>query len=104
LNLDQFLHWLGQIYGTTETELDCEQFQAILPAYVEHELAGSAPEERFAGVGPHLNQCPDCAEEYQGLRAVLELEAQGRLPRAEELLAQFEEPERAHDEGVPVGD
>jgi hypothetical protein len=104
LNLERFLHWLGQIYATTDSEPDCEQFHAILPAYVEIELAGDDPAERYPGMRAHLAQCPDCAEEHRGLRAILELEAQGRLPQVDESLAQFEEAEPAHDEGVPVGD
>ncbi len=85
-----FLHWLNQIYATTEPEIDCDNLQALLPAYVDFEVAGDDPGNRLAQVKAHLAQCPNCAEEYQGLRAVAELEAQGRLPTVEESLAQFE--------------
>jgi anti-sigma factor RsiW len=97
---DRLLKWLNQVYTTTEAEIDCDQLQAMLPAYVEFELSGSdgaEAEERAAKVRAHLAQCPDCAEEYQGLKAAVALEAQGRLPSAEESLAKFEA-----ETGAPV--
>jgi hypothetical protein len=103
LDREQFFRWLDQIYATTEGEFDCERFQALLPAYVECEVGGQAPAERYPGASAHLAQCPDCAEEYEGLRLVARLEAEGRLPQAEESLAAFEEAP-AREEGLPVGD
>lgn len=85
-----FLHWLNQIYATTETEIDCDDLQTFLPAYVDFEVAGADPGSRLTQVKAHLAQCPNCAEVYQGLRAVAKLEAQGRLPEVEESLVQFE--------------
>ncbi len=98
-----FLHWLNQIYATTEAEIDCDRLQALLPAYVDFEAAGDDPGSRLPQVKAHLAQCPDCAEEYAGLRAVAELEAQGRLPSVEASLAQFEaEPTPEPAETVPA--
>ena len=99
-----FLHWLNQIYATTETEIGCDQLQTLLPAYVDFEVAGDDPGSRLPQVKAHLAQCLDCADEYKGLRAVAELEAQGRLPQAEESLAQFEAEPRAEEstETVPA--
>jgi predicted anti-sigma-YlaC factor YlaD len=53
-------------------------------------------------VRAHLAQCSACHDEYQGLLAVARLEAQGRLPEAEESLAQFEEEIESTSEVVPV--
>lgn len=93
MNHKQFLHWLEQIYATTPAEIDCDQFQALLPAYVDFEIAGESPGSRLPQVKAHLAQCRDCAEEYEGLRAVAKMDAEGRLPEAEEILTQFaEEP------------
>lgn len=105
MNRKGFARWLERIYVTAETEMDCEQLQAILPAYVEFEIAGGDPQARFPKAKAHLAQCPDCAEEYAGLRKVVDLEARGRLPQVEESLAQFDTvpaPEPA--EFAPVAD
>jgi len=91
LNHPDFTEWLERIYNTAETEMDCEQLQAVLPAYVDFEIAGHEPGTHFRQAKAHLVQCPDCAEEYEGLRKVAELESQGRLPEVEESLKQFEE-------------
>jgi predicted anti-sigma-YlaC factor YlaD len=91
LNPKNLTQWLERIYATAESEIDCEQLQAALPAYVDLELVGQDPAARFPQVKAHLAQCPDCAEEYEGLRKVAELESKGRLPKAEDSLEQFEE-------------
>jgi len=105
LDRKHFIQWLERIYATAETEVDCEQLQAILPAYVEFEIAGGDPLTHFPQALAHLGQCPDCAEEYEGLRKVAGLEARSRLPQAEESLAQFEDvPTPEPDELIPVSE
>jgi hypothetical protein len=84
---EQLVRWLRQVYATQQAELDCERCQSLLPAYVEHELDGNGQD--FPLMRGHLDQCPDCADVYDGLRAVLELEAQGRLPQVDESLETF---------------
>ena len=98
MNRKQFIQWLQRLYATAETEMDCDQFQAILPALVDFEIANGEPGDRFAQALAHAAQCPDCAEEYKGLREVARLDTRGRLPQVEEALSRFEEtrvPERA---------
>ncbi|HKZ83167.1 MAG TPA: hypothetical protein VJ793_05870 [Anaerolineae bacterium] len=91
MNYTEFTDWLERIYTTAEVEMDCEQFQALLSAYVDLEIAGQGAAPYLAQVKAHLAQCPDCAEEYAGLRKVAELEARGRLPKVEESLKPFQE-------------
>ncbi len=92
----RFVHSLDQIYGTAEKEIDCQELQRLLPTYVEMQIARGDATQQFPAVHTHLLQCPDCAEEYRGLREVAEIEARGELPAAEKTLATFEpkpEPE-----------
>ncbi len=102
MNRKQFLHWLRRLYATTENEMDCDQFQVCLPALIDCELENGEPGKHFAPAMAHALQCPDCAEEYRGLREVARLEVHGRLPQVDEVLSRFEEtsvetrvPERA---------
>lgn len=102
MNPEQFLLWLEQIYNTSETEIDCERLQAVLPAFVDFEIGGgNLSAERVVSVHAHLAQCPDCADEYKGLCTAARLEAEGHLPEIEESLAQFES-EPASAGGVAV--
>lgn len=99
----RFAQWLKQIYVTAQSEIGCDQLQAVLPTYVDDEVAGRDPGPRAAQIRAHLAQCPDCIEEYEGLRRVAELEAQEHLPQVEESLAQFEEVREPEIEGtIPV--
>jgi len=104
LTYERFIRWLAQIYATSESEIGCDQLQALLPTYVELEIAGQSPGDHLPQVSVHLAQCPDCAEEYAGLQEVIALEAQGCLPEVEELLARFEVPEFVSEqpEAIPV--
>jgi hypothetical protein len=90
VNRRQFKQWLKRLYETSEKELNCDQFQASLPALVEFEIAGGAGQDVFAAARAHLQHCADCAEEYEALREVARLEMQSRLPTMEESLRKFE--------------
>jgi hypothetical protein len=83
---------LAHVYGTDGTEIDCEEFQVLLPAYVESELnfaPQTLPAEAEKAIHAHLDHCPDCRDEYEGLREVLLLDSDGALPTIEEALMQF---------------
>lgn len=69
----QFTRWIGRIYATEEIELDCDQIQNFLPAFVEAELYGLAFEPA-PQVENHLLQCPHCQDIFQALYTVAELE------------------------------
>lgn len=92
---------IERIYATLDQEMDCEQLQSTLSAYVQFELTGSDPSEQFQTAQAHLLQCPDCLEDYKGLLAVARLDTQDRLPEAEALLEQFD-PQPAPEGGAPV--
>jgi hypothetical protein len=96
---------LAHVYGTDGTEIDCEEFQVLLPAYVESELnlaPQSLPADAEKAIHTHLDHCPDCRDEYEGLREVLLLESDGDLPAVEESLSHFGAAEATPEEPVGV--
>jgi len=65
---------LLRLLGTGGTTVDCDACFTVLDRYVELELAGAAADELVPGLRDHLAACPACAEEYESLRALVELE------------------------------
>ena len=66
--------------GTADEELSCSQCFELLPQYVDLEVAGDAPDRRIPLFRQHLEQCAVCREEYEILRELARLEAEGRSP------------------------
>jgi hypothetical protein len=91
LNHQQLLKWIKLVYNTSDEEMGCEQFQMLLPVYVDARVAGNIPELPIAEIGLHIEQCPDCADEFESLYYVLALEAKGTLPGSAELLDNLSE-------------
>lgn len=87
MSYERLIQLLHHVDATIDSETDCDQLQEHLPDYVELEIAGQRPEQLFPGVFAHLRQCPDCAEEYEALKTVASLEAEGNLPEADDILA-----------------
>lgn len=79
LTPQEFADWIGRIYATKEDELDCEQVQSLLPAYVEAGFSQKEMDWLESDIVAHLYQCPDCSETHAGLRFVMRLEAEGDL-------------------------
>jgi hypothetical protein len=48
-------------------------------------VAGENPAERLPLLGQHLEQCAVCREEYEVLRELARLEAEGRSPSIDDL-------------------
>ncbi len=80
---------LRQIYDTKDKELDCAGCFEWISDYVDRELAGEAVAERMPEVKHHLSQCKVCHEEYETLRDLARLEAEGRAPSPDELKKSF---------------
>jgi len=94
LNHQQLLKWIKLVYNTSDEEIDCKQFQMLLPVYVDARVAGNIPELPIAGIGLHIEQCPDCADEFESLYHVLALEAKEAMPGSAELIDNlFERPD-----------
>jgi predicted anti-sigma-YlaC factor YlaD len=62
---------LTRLLGTAGEDAGCEEAFALLAEYVEAELAGRQMAELLPAVAEHLRNCPACADDYQGLMALL---------------------------------
>ena len=70
---------------TQEQELSCTECFDVLPQYVDLEVAGAAPERQLPLFRQHLEQCGVCREEYETVRELAQLEAEGRSPSIDDL-------------------
>jgi hypothetical protein len=68
------LRW---ILGTTSSDAGCDRSAELLDQLIEAEQAGRAVREAFPDVAAHLASCPDCHEDYVGLRELAKASARG---------------------------
>jgi hypothetical protein len=59
---------LGSVLGPVGPDSGCEGGLEVLDLFVEAELAGRPAAELFPEVAVHIEACPDCREDYEGLR------------------------------------
>ena len=72
------LERLARLVALTEdTELSCSACFELLPQYVDLHVAGADPDARVPRFRQHLAQCGVCREEYETLRALARLDADG---------------------------
>lgn len=89
---------INRIYKSKDTEIDCLELQDYLPTYVDLEIEDPSKTGQYPQVSAHLEQCPDCADEYESLLQVASLEAQNAVPDAETLLDHIEEGKEETDQ------
>jgi len=58
---------LHELLRVTEGDAGCTAGEAILDAYVELELAGEDSARVFPGTSIHLESCPGCRADHDGL-------------------------------------
>jgi hypothetical protein len=58
---------LDELLRVKEGDAGCTAGEAILDAYVELELAGEDPARVFPGTAIHLESCPGCRADHDGL-------------------------------------
>jgi hypothetical protein len=73
---------------TQDEELSCSECFDLLPQYVDLEIEGRHPDFRLPLFQQHLEQCAVCREEYETVRELARLEAEGRPPSIDDLRAQ----------------
>jgi predicted anti-sigma-YlaC factor YlaD len=58
---------LDELLRAKEGDAGCTAGEEILDAYVELELAGEDPARVFPGTAIHLQSCPGCRADHDGL-------------------------------------
>jgi predicted anti-sigma-YlaC factor YlaD len=61
------LRRLDELLRAKEGDAGCTAGEAILDAYVELELAGEDPSLVYPGTAIHLQSCPGCRADHDGL-------------------------------------
>jgi hypothetical protein len=77
---DPLRRLLRLVADTRDDEISCDECFALVPQYVELELAGAAVRDRLPLLSQHLHQCSVCREEYETLREFARLQAEDRRP------------------------
>lgn len=80
--LEQLLRLVAQ---TEDEELSCTACFELLPLYVDLEVSRQNPDVRLPLFRRHLEQCAVCREEYETVRELARLEAEGRSPSIDDL-------------------
>lgn len=68
---------LTRLLGTPGTDAGCEGTLTLLAGYVEGELEGRNVRDLLPGVAEHLRNCPACAEDHEGLAALVHARRDG---------------------------
>lgn len=80
MNPRQLERLLRLVLRTEDEELSCTACFELLPYAVYLDAARERPDARLPLFRRHLEQCGVCREEYEALRELVRLEAEGRLP------------------------
>jgi len=81
--------FLELILTTEDEELDCAGLMQVIDRYVEVDARGDDPTAVHSGVPHHLHQCADCAELYNTLLNLVQLEETGEIPEIDALWAEL---------------
>jgi hypothetical protein len=65
---------LTRLLGFSGNDAGCEGGMAVIAEYVEVELSGRNAAELFPGLAAHLRNCAACAEDYEGVVALVRAE------------------------------
>jgi hypothetical protein len=62
---------IARLLGPAAAETTCEECFDQLDVYVERDLRAGDAEQAMPRLAAHLKGCPACAEDHDGLRALL---------------------------------
>ena len=62
---------LRRLVGPTGADPGCDGSLQTFERFLEADLAGRPAAEIYPGAAVHLDACPDCREDYAGLRELV---------------------------------
>lgn len=68
----QVSEFLRQIAHTRDQEVDCGTCIQNIGEFAEKKIAGAELDTALASIEHHLSLCPECTEEYEALKSILE--------------------------------
>jgi hypothetical protein len=80
---------LRHILDAQEQEILCSECLDLISDYVDAEIAGEPVARQMPEVKYHLEHCGVCEEEYETLRDLARLEAEGGLPAKDQIEKSF---------------
>jgi hypothetical protein len=69
---------LETVADTEDEEISCTECFELVSQFADAEVAGRAGDRTMPRLQQHLRQCGVCREEYEVLRDLVRLEAEGR--------------------------
>jgi len=75
---EETLGMLRRFVGVAGRDAGCIRGMDVIDLYVEAEIAGLDAARRYPGVAVHLEACPDCAQDHDGLVALVRAAEGGR--------------------------
>jgi hypothetical protein len=72
---EQSAHLLARLLGPAGEELTCDECFEQLDRFVELDLSGREVDAAVPGMRAHLEGCPACREDHDGLVALLDAES-----------------------------
>ena len=64
---------LEHFLRTDALDAGCDETRRLMHVYAEALLAGETPGTQYPGIAAHLDDCPPCDEELEGLLAAIGL-------------------------------
>ncbi len=68
---DLFKQLIGMLARTTAIEYSCDDAHRLLDQFAEAVLSGKNAAKLWPLVQRHLDNCPDCREEFEALMRIL---------------------------------
>jgi ubiquitin len=69
--------WVKKILATEDEEISCSECFDLLSEYVEVEVSHTPVQKDYGKLKQHLLQCQVCRDEYEILRDLARMDAEG---------------------------
>lgn len=76
---DPLTHLVEDVFATRDNEIQCDEAQILMARCADALLNEEASRQQYPALWHHFRFCPDCAEEYQMVMHLAQLEVDGQL-------------------------